>query len=112
MTRPFPDRFSPALLAALLLSIFTLHAQNQNNLTLPGKVFDEKTGLGLPGARGHLKGTTHEVVTDKDGNFRFLTGQKLPISLIVTYIGYQQKELSENIARHIDIGLREKENQL
>jgi len=85
---------------------------NNNNMTLTGKVFDQKTGAGLPGATVHIKGTTHEVVTDKDGSFRFLTGQKLPVVFIVSYIGYQRKEVTENISRHIDIGLVETNNQL
>src|SRR5882757_8673153 len=92
--------------------ILSARAQNSNNLTITGKVYDEKTGTGLPGATVHLKNTTHEVVTDKDGQFRFLTGQKLPVVLIVTYIGYQQKEITENTSRNIDISLRETTSQL
>jgi TonB-linked SusC/RagA family outer membrane protein len=96
----------------LLLIFFSTRAQNNNNLTITGKVYDEKTGTGLPGATVHLKNTTHEVVTDKDGVFRFLTGQKLPVVLIVTYIGYQQKEITENTSRNIDIPLKETTSQL
>ena len=97
---------------ALVSGSLSLHAQNNNNLTLSGKVFDQKTGTGLPGATVHIKGTTHEVVTDKDGTFHFLTGQKLPVALIVSYVGYQRVEVTENVSRHIEIGLKETENQL
>src|SRR5882762_3491064 len=99
-----------AVLLPLLIALPSI-AQN-NNLDITGKVYDGKTGVGLPGATVHLKNTTHEVVTDKDGRFRFLTGQKLPVVLIVTYIGYQTREVSENVSRNIDIALKETTSQL
>ena len=91
--------FLPALIA------ISLQAQNNNNLTITGKVYDAKTGTGLPGATVRLKGTTHEVQTDQDGRFRFLTGQKLPVVLIVSYVGYQGKEFTETESSHIDLPL-------
>src|SRR5882762_7122765 len=109
MTKADYQRYRKFLLAGIfpVLLFLSARAQNNNNLSITGKVYDEKTGTGLPGATVHLKNTTHEVVTDKDGQFRFLTGQKLPVVLIVTYIGYQQKEIRENTSRNIDIALRE-----
>jgi hypothetical protein len=40
------------LLKALIpvLIAISSQAQNNNNLTITGKVFDDKTGVGLPGA--------------------------------------------------------------
>lgn len=73
-----------------LLFMLSVRAQNAGNITITGKVYDQKTGTGLPGATVLLKNTTHEVVTEKDGTFRFLTGQKLPVVLIVSYVGYQR----------------------
>jgi outer membrane receptor for ferrienterochelin and colicin len=52
------------------------------------------------------------VVTDKDGIFRFLTGQKLPVVLQVSYVGYQSREVTENTSRNIDISLTETSSQL
>jgi TonB-linked SusC/RagA family outer membrane protein len=96
----------------LLLVLFSARGQNAGNITLTGKVYDVKTGTGLPGATVHIKGTTHEVVTEQDGGFRFLTGQKLPVTFVVSYVGYQRKEVTETVSRHIEIGLAETENQL
>ena len=90
----------------------TIRAQNNNNLTITGKVYDQRTGIGLPGATVHIKGTTHEVVTDKDGGFRFLTGQKLPVVLQVSYIGYQGREITESVDHNINISLAETSSQL
>lgn len=102
-------RIVPYLL--LLLSIRVM-GQNANNIDITGKIYDQKTGVGLPGATVHLRGTTHEVVTDKDGRFRFLTGQKLPVVLQVSYVGYQSREVTENTSRNIDIWLTETSSQL
>ena len=96
------------LLVAVALPSF---AQN-NNLTLVGKVYDSKTGVALPGATVHIKGTTHEVVTDKAGEFRFLTGQRPPLVLIVSYIGYKTLEDEVNSTGFININLQETNNQL
>src|SRR5258708_27763495 len=112
MSKPGHRRHISFILILLLFLASSVRAQNNGNQTLTGKVFDQKTGIGLPGATVHLKGTTHEVATEKDGTFRFLTGQKLPVVLIVTYIGYQRKEITENISRHIDIPLQETDLQL
>jgi len=102
------------LLKALIPVLIALssQAQNNNNLTITGRVFDDKTGVGLPGASVHLKNTTHEVATDKDGNFRFLTGQKLPVVLIVSYVGYQAREVTETRSSNIDIPLTGAAGQL
>jgi TonB-linked SusC/RagA family outer membrane protein len=113
MTKIALDNFFVGiLLLALNLIAISAHAQNNDNLTITGKVYDERTGTGLPGATVHLKNTTHEVTTDKDGRFRFLTGQKLPVVIIVTYVGYQQREITESQNRNVDIALKETNNQL
>jgi len=52
-------------------------AQN-NNVSLWGRVIDEKSKEPLAGAVVHIKGTTHEVLTNNDGEFKFITGQRCP----------------------------------
>ncbi len=85
--RPFVAAVFPVLL------FFSAAAQSdgaQNigahniNISLAGKVVDDKTGTALPGATVHIQGTTHEVLTDKNGEFRFLTGQRPPLVLLVS----------------------------
>ena len=99
---------------ALLLMVVALpsFAQNNNNLTLVGKVYDSKTGVALPGATVHIKGTTHEVVTDKEGEFRFITGQHPPLVLIVSYIGYKTREENVTNTGFISVNLQGASNQL
>jgi len=60
---------------------------------LEGTVVDQTKNEPVIGASVNIKGTTHGVQTDLDGKFYFQTGQKLPYTLIVSYIGYQTKEI-------------------
>lgn len=64
-----------------------------NNITITGRVLDERSGEPLSGATVHILHTTHEVITDERGEFRFLTGQELPVTLRVTYAGYKANEI-------------------
>ncbi|WP_448634982.1 SusC/RagA family TonB-linked outer membrane protein [Pedobacter panaciterrae] len=81
------------------------------NSTLKGQVIDQVTRKGIAGASVSITGTTHSVQTDKDGRFNFVTGQKLPYTLVITFIGYEKREV---IARTeaIEIELKEITNQL
>ena len=92
---------------------FILSAQNKPliNSTLNGRVLDSKTRSPLPGARIHIKGTTHEVSADNEGRFSFITGQKFPYTLEVSFVGYEKKEVQAN-GKYIDIELREILNEL
>jgi TonB-dependent starch-binding outer membrane protein SusC len=82
------------------------------NISLGGKVVDDKTGTALPGATVHIQGTTHEVLTDKNGEFKFLTGQRPPLVLLISYIGYTAKVENVNNAGFASIRLEESSNQL
>jgi TonB-linked SusC/RagA family outer membrane protein len=64
------------------------------NSTLTGKVVDGQTQTPLEGAVLRIKGTTHEVLSDREGKYDFKTGQKLPYVLVVTHVGYQTLELT------------------
>src|SRR6186713_50265 len=96
----------------LLTSVSLCSTAQNNNLSLQGKVVDARTSLALPGATVHINGTTHEVVTDRNGEFRFVTGQKPPFVLHVTYIGYQTKDQEVTSDGHIVVSLSESSSQL
>ena len=89
----------------------TTYAQN-NNLSLNGKVIDAKYKTPLAGATVHIKGTTHEVSTDLKGNFQFVTGQKVPVTYIVSFVGYETEEVFVGEAKPITITLKESSSQL
>ncbi|WP_406825217.1 SusC/RagA family TonB-linked outer membrane protein [Pedobacter sp. KACC 23697] len=63
------------------------------NSKLAGTVIDSLTKQPLPGVVVRIKGVTHVVSTDGDGKFTFVTGQKLPYTLILSSVGYETKEI-------------------
>jgi iron complex outermembrane receptor protein len=86
--------FTAVLLTTLLLLPDWLVAQNAPviNATVTGKVLDAQTGNHLIGATVTIKGTTNGSTTNQNGQFTLVTGQKLPFTIVVSYIGYQTQE--------------------
>ncbi|SEM49861.1 iron complex outermembrane recepter protein [bacterium A37T11] len=72
-----------------------LTAQEQPviNANITGTVVDALTDKSLAGTTVTIKGTTNTSVTDINGQFFLKTGQKLPFTLIVSFIGYEKKEI-------------------
>lgn len=105
------------IISAVLFTaiIFTqaLSAQNTPiiNATVSGKVIDSKTNEPLIGASVSIKGTTNGSNTDANGEFALITGQKLPFTLIISYVGYIKQELVIN-ANKVEIRLVEDAGQL
>ncbi|HER40641.1 MAG TPA: hypothetical protein ENO10_05420, partial [Salinimicrobium catena] len=109
---PKPDRNSKnlsvnlfyALLLGLLIIPITLHAQEK---TITGKVTDPQ-GIELIGVNIAVKGTTLGTITSNTGDFTLTipAGIEDPI-LIVSYIGYQRKEIPVGTATNFDIQLAE-----
>ncbi|WP_407429664.1 SusC/RagA family TonB-linked outer membrane protein [Arcticibacter sp.] len=95
--------YSVRFLCVLLLALSTpLLLKSQDNpkplinSTLQGTILDAKTKEPLIGVSIQLKGTTHSSYTDSKGRFQFITGQKFPYNIIISYIGYEKKELTVN----------------
>ena len=72
------------------------------NSIVNGKVTDG--ALPLEGTTVQIKGTTNTATTDFEGNFTLKTGQKLPFTLVVSYVGFQKKEVQVS-SSHVDITL-------
>ena len=83
------------------LSIFLLIAQGARsqetkpiiNAALTGKVIDAVSKEPIEGVTVQLEAVTHSVKTDRHGNFQFVTGQKLPFKVKVSYVGYKTETL-------------------
>lgn len=110
----FRHSLKPLVLASIFIAFASVatKAQTDNNITLSGHVVEEKTKTPLEGATVHIKGTTHEVLTNKAGEFKFITGQKIPVVYIVSFVGYQTQELPVNEASGVQIALKEASSQL
>lgn len=59
------------------------------NSTLDGTVKDAATREPLAGASVQIQGVTHSTKADGNGKFRFVTGQRFPYTIIVSYVGYK-----------------------
>ena len=92
-------------------SIFAQSSAPVINSTLSGKIIDEKTKEPLIGATVQIKGTTNGAATDIDGKFALKTGQKLPYTLLVNYVGYSPLEVLAT-TNTISIELKENASQL
>ena len=92
---------------------FYISAQDKPiiNATVSGRVIDARTNEILIGATVSIKGTTNGANTDANGEFALITGQKIPFTVLVSYVGYLKKEvvINDNI---IEIRLDENTNQL
>lgn len=100
----------------LLFFIFFTHlafaqAQNTGRFQLTGTVIDSITRKGLSGAAIRIKGTGDVVTTNAQGDFSFATSPNFPFTIVVTYVGYDRKEVRVT-ANPITIVLKENINQL
>lgn len=64
----------------------------QQRETVSGVIIDANTQETIVGASIMLKGSSQGTVTDIDGKFS-LSVNKLPVTLVVSYVGYQKKEV-------------------
>jgi TonB-linked SusC/RagA family outer membrane protein len=104
------------LIPFLLLIGFPLLSNAQQtqpliNSHLVGRVIDSATREPLPGAVVKIQGTTHVVSTDIEGKFSFITGQKFPYKLIISFTGYEKKEFIAD-GSPVEIKLKDAQTQL
>jgi iron complex outermembrane receptor protein len=106
-------KHSYLLILFFIAGISTLHAQQAPiiNARIKGKVSDIQSNEILIGASISIKGTTNGSVTDENGEFVLITGQKLPLTLMVSYIGYKNKEVIISDS-NVEIKLEESQNEL
>ncbi|MFM1932638.1 MAG: hypothetical protein RL226_1941, partial [Bacteroidota bacterium] len=80
-------------LLVVLLSCTSLLGYSQ--IALKGRVRDKATGEPVFSANVIVKGTTTGITTDFEGEFK-LQVAKLPVTLVVSFIGYEQAEVVVN----------------
>ena len=76
----------------ILMCFFVIPAMAQNK-TITGKITDAKDGSPIIGASILAKGTSIGAVTDASGNFKLSIPESVK-TLVVTYIGYDRKEVA------------------
>ena len=66
------------------------------NISLKGNIVEAKSEEPLPGATILIKGTAKGVTSDFDGNFELDVKENQTGILVISYLGYQTKEISFN----------------
>ena len=78
----------------------------QLNVTISGQVTDADDGEPLIGVNILVKDKVIGTVTDSDGNFSFTVNESLPLTLIVSSVGYGREEVTvDNQTDNLDIEL-------
>ena len=72
-----------------------------------GKIIDGTTGEVMVGATVVIKGTTVGTQTDYDGLFEFKTDKSYPITITVTFVGFETQDIEVKDAKPLSIKLGE-----
>src|SRR3982751_332306 len=83
-------RFSAVLLTALIFSLTNAFAQS---VTITGNVKNAASKESVSAVSITVKDGTEGTYTDANGNFK-LSVKKLPVTLIISSIGFEAKEIS------------------
>jgi len=93
-----------AVALCLIFSVLSLNAQQ----TIKGIINDGLLNDVLIGANVTIQGTTVGTVTEVDGTFELTTTQDFPLSLEVSYLGYETQVIPVNNAdQYVDVTLQE-----
>ncbi|MDF1698186.1 MAG: carboxypeptidase-like regulatory domain-containing protein [Saprospiraceae bacterium] len=93
------------LLSFFLMLFISISGYSQN--VIKGKIIDAGNGDPLIGANILVKGTANGNITDYDGYFEVNTDADFPLTVVVSYLGYIEKEVEVLSADNITIALEE-----
>jgi outer membrane receptor protein involved in Fe transport len=83
--------------------MLTIAAKAQT--TISGTVRNSTNKESVPFATVSVKGSSAGTFTDDKGNFKFTTTHALPITLVISSVGFTSKEVSVSNAGAIDVSL-------
>jgi TonB-linked SusC/RagA family outer membrane protein len=99
------------LLMSTVLIVASCHTAFAQSRTVTGRVTDQKTGEGLPGATVLLKGTTTGISTSIDGRFT-LNVPEAGGTLVISSVGMTTQEVAIGNRSTIDLALAVDNNEL
>jgi len=86
----------------LLFTVFLFIVPNfasKAQSIISGSVADEANAEPLIGATVVIKGSNEASVIDINGNFKIETKQNFPLTIIITFLGYNTKEIVVSILK-------------
>lgn len=86
----------PGLFLMLTVCLLSLHSMAQS-VVIKGNVKNANTKEGIPAVSVAIKGTLQGVYTDEKGEFS-LSVSKLPVTLVISSVGYEAKEITVSSA--------------
>jgi outer membrane receptor for ferrienterochelin and colicin len=97
--------FTNCVLVILALGL-SISSFAQNSTTVKGSVKNAKSKEAVSAVSVTVKGGTTGTFTDDKGNFKLTTVQKLPITVIISSVGYTNKEVVVKSAeQEVDVEL-------
>lgn len=88
---------------AIFYFLFFIAVANAQNGRISGTILDAKTGETLPGATILIEGTTRGASADFDGKFSINNVQAGKITLVVSYISYNTKKITDVTIKPNDV---------
>lgn len=71
---------------------FCITAFCQSTVTVTGHIKNSKNGENVSAVSVTIKGGTSSTFTDENGNFKLVTTQKPPFTIVISSVGYADKE--------------------
>lgn len=105
LTKNHMNHIIKRCLSLLMLCLIYQVSTAQSNLNIKGKVRDAMDNTPLIGVSVKEKGTTNGTLADNNGNYN-LKVSRTDATLLVTYIGYTQLEISVNGRQEVNILLQ------
>ncbi len=93
------------LAAVALANIFSIAAFAQTT-TISGTVKNSSTSEVISAASVTVKGSGSGTFTDDKGNFKLTTTQKLPLTLIVSSIGFEMQEITVSSSENVMVNFK------
>src|SRR5882724_7753354 len=79
-------------IAMLVAGMFSVAAFAQS-VAITGNIRSNASKESLPAVSVTVKGGTAGTFTDSRGNFKLVTNHPLPLTIVITSIGFEQKEV-------------------
>ncbi|MGH2647905.1 MAG: carboxypeptidase-like regulatory domain-containing protein, partial [Ginsengibacter sp.] len=83
-----------------IANIISISAFAQNTV-ISGNVKNSTTGFGIPAVSITVKGSGAGTYTDDNGNFKLTLNHSMPLTIVVTSVGYELKEVNVNNASEL-----------